>query len=97
MAGEVICLWGIPVGAGTLRDPQALRQQCCELQNPALRRLGRKWALELSTMSELQQLQQCDIPAARQVLRDNHCNLHQVADYCESNYVQVRALRDNMG
>uniref|UniRef100_A0A493U1U1 ABI family member 3 n=1 Tax=Anas platyrhynchos platyrhynchos TaxID=8840 RepID=A0A493U1U1_ANAPP len=42
-------------------------------------------------MSELQQLQQCDIPAARQVLRDNHCNLHQVADYCESNYVQVRA------
>ncbi|NXS69776.1 ABI3 protein, partial [Pandion haliaetus] len=49
---------------------------------------------------ELEQLQQHDIPAGRQVLRDHHCNLHRVADYCESNYLQAsdkrKALEETM-
>ncbi|NXT33788.1 ABI3 protein, partial [Pelecanoides urinatrix] len=49
---------------------------------------------------ELEQLQQRDIPAGRQVLRDHHCHLHRVADYCESNYLQAsdkrKALEETM-
>ncbi|XP_054252489.1 ABI gene family member 3 [Indicator indicator] len=51
-------------------------------------------------MSELEQLQHHDIPAGREVLRDHHCNLLRVADYCESNYLEAsdkrKALEETM-
>uniref|UniRef100_A0A8D1P2Y1 ABI gene family member 3 n=1 Tax=Sus scrofa TaxID=9823 RepID=A0A8D1P2Y1_PIG len=44
-------------------------------------------------MAELQQLQEFEIPTAREALRGNHSALLRVADYCEDNYVQVVNLR----
>lgn len=42
-------------------------------------------------MAELQMLLEEEIPAGRRALLDSFTNLERVAEYCESNYVQVRA------
>ncbi|KAM6107851.1 ABI gene family member 3 [Pterocles gutturalis] len=51
-------------------------------------------------MAELEQLRQRDIPGGAAGLRDHHGNLHRVADYCESNYLQAsdkrKALEETM-
>lgn len=67
--------------------PASARPRASKLSAEAA---GEEVGTEPGIMSELEQLQQRDIPAGRQVLRDHHCNLHRVADYCESNYLQVR-------
>lgn len=40
-------------------------------------------------MAELQMLLEEEIPAGRTALLDSFTNLERVAEYCESNYVQV--------
>ncbi|XP_027487578.1 ABI gene family member 3-like, partial [Corapipo altera] len=51
-------------------------------------------------MSELERLRLRDIPEGRQGLREQHGNLHRVAEYCESNYLQAsdkrKALEETM-
>lgn len=40
-------------------------------------------------MAELQMLLEEEIPAGRGALLDSYSNLERVAEYCESNYIQV--------
>ena len=43
----------------------------------------------MSTVVELLQLIEHDIPEGRRHLQDSHTNLEKVAAYCEGNYLQV--------
>lgn len=45
-----------------------------------------------TSMADLMALIEQEIPEGRQNLRDSHANLEKVADYCESNYFQVRII-----
>ncbi len=45
-------------------------------------------------MAELQMLLEEEIPAGRRALLDSFTNLERVAEYCESNYVQVSGRND---
>ncbi|GAA6100825.1 abl interactor 2-like isoform X1 [Tachysurus ichikawai] len=40
-------------------------------------------------MAELQMLLEEEIPAGRGALLDSYANLERVAEYCESNYIQM--------
>lgn len=42
-------------------------------------------------MAELQMLLEEEIPGGRRALFDSYTNLERVAEYCETNYIQVRA------
>lgn len=44
-------------------------------------------------MAELQMLLEEEIPAGRRALLDSFPNLDRVAEYCETNYIQVGAFR----
>lgn len=62
----------------------------------ALRYRGRPWGRQRAhlsakdvKMAELQMLLEEEIPAGRSALLDSFTNLERVAEYCESNYVQV--------
>lgn len=47
--------------------------------------------MERCKMAELQMLLEEEIPAGKRALVESYQNLTRVADYCENNYVQVRA------
>lgn len=81
--------WGVPRGDGDTAAPAC----SASARPPASKRggeaAGEEVGAEPGTMAELEQLQQRDIPEGRQLLRDHHHNLLRVADYCESNYLEV--------
>uniref|UniRef100_A0A8C4Y0M4 ABI2 n=1 Tax=Gopherus evgoodei TaxID=1825980 RepID=A0A8C4Y0M4_9SAUR len=43
-------------------------------------------------MAELQMLLEEEIPGGRRALFDSYTNLERVAEYCETNYIQVPAV-----
>lgn len=51
---------------------------------------GKGGSAERCKMAELQMLLEEEIPAGKRALEESYQNLTRVADYCESNYVQVR-------
>ncbi|XP_058713810.1 ABI gene family member 3 isoform X2 [Poecile atricapillus] len=84
---------GCPGDTGTPRaPPQHLRQP----QNGG----GEEVGAEPGAMSELERLQQSELPAGRQRLREQHGNLLRVAEYCQSGYLQAgdkrKALEETM-
>lgn len=69
--------------------------------SPWRQRRGRAAGSDVK-MAELQMLLEEEIPAGRRALLDSFTNLERVAEYCESNYVQVghvwaRLRRDRPG
>lgn len=51
--------------------------------------MPRRLVVKHVKMAELQMLLEEEIPAGRTALLDSFTNLERVAEYCESNYVQV--------
>lgn len=48
-------------------------------------------------MAELQMLLEEEIPGGRRALFDSYTNLERVAEYCETNYIQVRGRQRRSG
>lgn len=61
-----------------LRNPGAADRELCDRQ-----------LVKDVKMAELQMLLEEEIPAGRGALLDSYANLERVAEYCESNYIQV--------
>jgi len=63
---------------------------CPEVTLPPVSGSGPAESEDVGKMAELQMLLEEEIPAGRRALLDSYHNLDRVAEYCESNYVQVR-------
>lgn len=77
-----------------LRVRTALHRACAvRSRNPgaADRELCDRQLVKDVKMAELQMLLEEEIPAGRGALLDSYANLERVAEYCESNYIQVIA------
>lgn len=68
----------IPRMRGALRNTGAADRELCDRQ-----------LVKDVKMAELQMLLEEEIPAGRGALLDSYANLERVAEYCESNYIQV--------
>lgn len=82
---------GVPRGDGDTAAPAGPASAPPPPSKRSAGAAGEEVGAEPGAMSELERLRERDIPEGRQLLRDQHGNLHRVAEYCHSNYLQVRA------